>query len=327
MAVTAGSVIEAIPAAFRRMARTLFQPFDVGKWFVLGFCAWLAQLGEGGGPHFNFNAGGGGPSGPGGGGGMGDAADWVEEHLVVLILAALAVFLLVAGLVALVTWLSSRGKFMFLDGVARNRGAVVEPWRRFRVPANSLFWFRFLFALAVLLALAILGGVCLGVAWVDIARETFGAAAVAAIAIGVLGLLVITLAAGVIGAVLDDFVVPVMYLRGRRVLQAWGVFWRELAAGHIGPLLLFYLMKWLLGMVIGIIAMLACCLTCCIVALPYIGTVILLPVFVFLRCYSLAFIEQYGPDWRVFAYDLEAAPAGPPAAPAAPSQPNEETNE
>jgi len=60
MAPSAGSVIEAIPAAFRRMARTLFQPFDVRKWFVLGFCAWLANLGEGGGgPNVNFGGGGG----------------------------------------------------------------------------------------------------------------------------------------------------------------------------------------------------------------------------------------------------------------------------
>ena len=322
MAISAGSVIEAIPAAFRRMARTLFQPFDIGKWFVLGFCAWLAQLGEGGGPNFNFNTGGGGGPGGGGGGGLGDAGEWIEEHVAILVLVAIGVFLAIVAIGALVTWLSSRGKFMFLDGVARNRGAVVEPWRRFRVPANSLFWFRFLFGLAILVALAILGGLCLGVAWIDIAREEFGGAAVVAIAIGALGLFAIILVASVINVVLGDFVVPVMYLRGRRVLEAWGVFWRDLATGHIGPLLLFYLMKWLLGMAVGIVAMLACCLTCCIAALPYIGTVVLLPVFVFLRCYSLCFLEQYGPQWRVFQYALE--PSAPPTSEAAG---NEETQE
>ena len=36
-----------------------------------------------------------------------------------------------------------------------------------------------------------------------------------------------------------------------------------------------------------------------LVAIPYLGTVILLPLFVFLRCYSLCFLEQFGPSWRI----------------------------
>ena len=319
MAVTAGSVIDAIPAAFRRMGRTLFQPFDVRKWFVLGFCAWLAQLGEGG-------AGGGGGGGHGGGGGVpsgggGDVSaigDWFEEHLAVILLVAAIVFLVVLALGLLVLWLSSRGKFMFLDGVVHNRGAVVEPWRRYRQLANSLFGFRLAYGLVVLLVLALVGAVCFGLAWVDIARETFGPAALIAIVIGVLSFLVVVLAAGIVSGLLDDFVVPVMYLRGRRVLAAWGVFWRQLGRGHVGPILLFYLMKIVLGMAVAAVAMIATCLTCCLTALPYLGTVILLPVFVFMRCYSLAFIEQYGPDWRVFAYDL---------APPAPSTPDSQRGE
>ncbi len=320
MAVTAGSVIDAIPAAFRRMGRTLFQPFDIGKWFVLGFCAWLAQLGEGGGAP---GSGGGSPGGGGGGSGFGDAAHWFHENLAVILLVAAAIFIVILALGLLIVWLSSRGKFMFLDGLVHNRGAVVEPWHRYREPANSLFGFRVAFGLLVLLALALVAAVGFGLAWADIARETFGPAAIAAIVIGGFSVLVIAVAAGIVSALLNDFIVPVMYVRGRRVREAWCVFWRELAQGHIGPLLLFYLMKVVLGMALGAVAMIATCLTCCLTALPYIGTVILLPVFVFMRCYSLAFIEQYGPEWRVFAYDLEPAPAGPPV----PPPPEPETDE
>ncbi len=32
--------------AFELMKRILFQPFDVKKWFVIGFAAWLANLGS-----------------------------------------------------------------------------------------------------------------------------------------------------------------------------------------------------------------------------------------------------------------------------------------
>jgi hypothetical protein len=45
----------------------------------------------------------------------------------------------------------------------------------------------------------------------------------------------------------------------------------------------------------------ATCATCCLAALPYIGTVILLPVFVCLRAYGLLFIRQFGPDYDVWA--------------------------
>ena len=45
------SVVEPLTPAIERVKTVLFRPFDLGKWFVIGFCAWLAQLGkyEGGG--------------------------------------------------------------------------------------------------------------------------------------------------------------------------------------------------------------------------------------------------------------------------------------
>jgi len=319
MALTAGSAVEAIPLAFRRMGRTLFQPFDLRKWFVLGFCAWLAQLCESGGPNFNFTVpgGGGGGSGPSGGGGGtgpspgGGIGNWFEDHVVLIVFLAVLALLAIVALGLLVLWLSSRGKFMFLDGVVYNRGAVVEPWRRYRRLANSLFGFRLAFGLAVVAVLAVLVAACLGLAWVDILREAFGPAALLAIVIGGLGFFGIVAAASIVSALLDDFVVPVMYLRGRRVLEAWSVFYRELGRGHFWVFVLFYVMKFVLGLAVAVLALVAMCLTCCLAALPYIGTVILLPVLVFMRCYSLSFIEQHGPWWPVFAYDL--AHSGPPA--------------
>src|SRR5258705_1881579 len=41
--------------AFELMKRILFQPFDLKKWLVIGFAAWLANLGAGGGGIGNFN--------------------------------------------------------------------------------------------------------------------------------------------------------------------------------------------------------------------------------------------------------------------------------
>jgi hypothetical protein len=43
-----------------------------------------------------------------------------------------------------------------------------------------------------------------------------------------------------------------------------------------------------------------CCIACCVAAIPYIGTVLLLPIIVFGRSYSLYFLAQFGPRYDVF---------------------------
>jgi len=40
------SITDPIGLAMERVRQVLFSPFDLGKWFVIGFCAWLAGLGE-----------------------------------------------------------------------------------------------------------------------------------------------------------------------------------------------------------------------------------------------------------------------------------------
>ncbi|HUX16451.1 MAG TPA: hypothetical protein VMW52_08245 [Phycisphaerae bacterium] len=304
------SVTEPIGWALTCTGRMLFKPFDWRKWFVLGFCAWLAQLGEGGGP--NFNAGGGGPGGRSGGGpGPFDPLlDWGREHvgLVILVAVVALVALLAIGLV--LTWLSSRGKFMFLDGVVRNRGAVVEPWHRFRTPGNSLFGFRVVFGLAALAVVLLVGGAGLAIAWPDIQAERFGVMAVAGIAVGVLLFFSFVVIVAVIGALLGDFVVPVMYLRGVRTLAAWGIFRREILPGNFWKIVLFYLMRIVLGLGIAVVAIVATCFTCCLTIIPYLGTVILLPIFVFMRSYSVYFLQQFGPGWQFFPAMGGPSPAG-----------------
>src|SRR5690349_688874 len=42
--------------AFEVMKKILFQPFDLKKWLVTGFAAWLASLGAGGGGGFNYGS-------------------------------------------------------------------------------------------------------------------------------------------------------------------------------------------------------------------------------------------------------------------------------
>jgi hypothetical protein len=300
------SVVSAAGAAWDRMATVCFRPFDIGKWFVLGFCAWLAHLGEGG-AHVNV------PMPGDQSGDLSDAfeaaSDWVQDHAALVISLAVLVLLAMIVIGFVLTWLQSRGKFMFLDGVVRNRGAVVEPWHAFRELGNSLFWFRVVLGLIGLVAFVVIAAVGILIALADILAERFGGAAIAGIAIGGVLLLAYAIAFGIIGALLEDFVVPVMYRRGVRTVDAWGVFRREVLPGNGSALVRFYLLKVLLGIAIGVVALLATCCTCCLAALPYLGTVILLPLFVFGRSYSLGFLEQCGEGWRFLPDEAPLPPA------------------
>jgi hypothetical protein len=49
--------------------------------------------------------------------------------------------------------------------------------------------------------------------------------------------------------------------------------------------------------------------------LPYIGTVVLLPVLIYIRCFSLNCLAQFGPAYDVWTVDV------PPPAPFIPPPP------
>jgi hypothetical protein len=61
-------------------------------------------------------------------------------------------------------------------------------------------------------------------------------------------------------------------------------------------------------MLVMLAILVTCCCACCLMALPFLGTVLLLPVLVFKQAYSLYFLAQFGPEYDVF-------PPAPPAAP------------
>ena len=94
------SVIDPIGQAFEKVKTILFRPFELGKWFIIGFCAWLAYLGSGGG------CGGGGGSGRGGRGsfnvqeGFGEAKEYVLANLHWIIPVAVVV-----TIIGIVFWL------------------------------------------------------------------------------------------------------------------------------------------------------------------------------------------------------------------------------
>jgi hypothetical protein len=73
-------------------------------------------------------------------------------------------------------------------------------------------------------------------------------------------------------------------------------------------LLFQIVIKIVIGAIVGIGFCIGCCLCfiSCLLLVPYIGTVIRLPVLVFTRAYSLYYLQQYGPQFDVFQTEIEA---------------------
>ena len=286
------SVVEPIGIAFDRMRRILFEPFDAGKWFALGFCAFLAQLGESGGSSARLAN-----RLPGAISNSGvDPFDWAKAHLPMVLIVGAVVVLFALAFGLLIMWLSSRGKFMFLDGVVQNRGAVVEPWKRWAEAGWSLFLFRVAISVVALLVMAAFVGLIAVIA-VPMIRAGNEDRLLPLILAMVAVAFVVFLPFMVVHFLLNQFFVPIMYVRGGGVGDAWAEFKVRLLP-EIGPVILFALMLFLLTIGAVLIAFVATCLTCCLAALPYLGTVILLPIPVFFRCYSLEFLAQLGGDYE-----------------------------
>jgi hypothetical protein len=58
--------------------------------------------------------------------------------------------------------------------------------------------------------------------------------------------------------------------------------------------------------------LLTCCIAGCLMALPYLGTVLFLPVLIFQRSYALYYLAQYGPQYDVFPVPPASEPPPPP---------------
>lgn len=312
------SVVDPVNSAIERARKVCFRPFDLGKWFTIGFCALLAGFVEGGGGvnlggNFNFPTSPSGPAGPGGPGRPGvpggkpatddirQAIDWIGTHLLPIVAIGLLVLIALIAIGAVFTWLGSRGQFMFIDNIVQNRAAVVAPWHEYRKEGNSLFWFRFLFGLVMFVAfLAVLTGGIVP-ALPDIRAVKFGSAALAGLVVLIVGFIILGFFSALVTLFLNDFVVPIMFLRRIGVMAAWREFRTSLLAGRAGTFVLYVFFKIVLSIIFGLLMSMVMCCTLCIAAIPYVGShVLLLPMHVFYRSYSLFFLEQFGPEWQIF---------------------------
>ena len=315
------SVIDPITPAIDRVKLILFRPFDLRKWFVIGFCAWLAYLGAGGGPGGGGGGGGSGPhynvpheqfeSGEQIKEGIETARNYVSNNMYWILPVTVTVVVVVILIGLLVAWLNSRGRFMFLHCVATNKAQVAVPWHKFRQQGNSLFLFRIVLGIIsfVVVVVPIVGIVVLIVMMVTGAAP--GIVSIPGIIILSLTIFVLSILLFLVKKFTFDFVVPIMFLRMASCTACWREFMTILSANKL-RFALYLLFQIVIVFVIGAIKMIGfcigCCLCCasCLLLIPYIGTVILLPVLVFERAYSLYYLQQYGPQFDVFRNEIEA---------------------
>ncbi len=297
------------------MKTVLFRPFDAPRWLGIAFAAWLSTLDrvnptvpvrffgkpENGDTPFRFPR-----LAPA------EFLSRLQQHLTGLVGVILLCVLVGVALWLVLLWLSSRGHFLFLASVVRNRASLGTDWREFRRHARSLFRWRVGFSVVAW------GGVLaslLGAGWVVYLCRGDALAMPVAFGATVAWLLAVGLALVLIKLFLVDFVTPLMFLFGLSVTEAW-IYFGKLLRMHPAAFAHYLFLKSILYVLSLVVATAAIVLTCCFAALPFFGTLLLLPVVVFFRTFSLSFLGAFHPDFRL-------GPPAPAPHPADAGTPNE----
>jgi hypothetical protein len=253
--------LEPLGRAWNRMKIALFKPFDLHKWFVVGFTAFLAGLLE---MH----------NGSGGSKWREDLSfreflglpnrgwEWLMDNpgwfFAIMTIAAFVI-----ALVITLTWLSARGTFMFLDNVVHDRAEIAKPWTRYKREGNSLFLWRLVFGL-ICLMLFIMFFVFFFVAAPHIYDSSYSHRAPVEflIPMGLLFLLM-SIIIGYISLFLKSFVVPIMYKNNIKTTQAWSRF-LSIFTRHPFHFILYGLLMFVMTIMFVIFVVFAGLATCCI---------------------------------------------------------------
>jgi hypothetical protein len=232
-----------------------------------------------------------------------------------LLMAIIFGGLFIIAVVIVILWVSSRGSFMFLDNVVRNKAEISVPWKRFKTLGNSLFVWRLVFGLiGLLLSVLFMVFFFMTASHYYENQRNLGIPIIMAVAMGLFFLLLMAIIA-YIYLFLRDFVVPIMYKNNIKAVPAWRMFLSVLGK-HPFHFILYGLLILMLMVAFIIAVVFAGLITCCIgwflLVIPYIGTVITLPIWYVFRAFSLEFLGQFGPEYELFPRP-ESPPQSTPA--------------
>lgn len=292
---------EPLKISFGRMKQELFKPFIAKKWFIIGFSAWLANLLN----NFigfrirvrhpidieNFNI-----------DTLKNMINSMKDFFLGNIYIAYLIifgFIFSIALIIIMTWLSSRGKFIFLHNIIERQAEIKTPWERFRQLGNSLFLWRIVFGLIASVSIIILLFPLILFSFKLTKKLTFPYLYFPLIFIYTMLFALFVIVSYLIILYLNDFIVPIMYIYNCGTNKAWKKF-LAIFEKEIGCFLLYALYVFLLGICFAVAILAFSICTCCIglllLLIPYIGSVILLPVTYTYRCLSIEFLSQFMKD-------------------------------
>lgn len=298
---------EPLNKAWQRMVNALFRPFDIKKWFIVGFTAFLADLlddgSKGGGYNFRdddieslhnlpdliFN--------------------WLVENPVWAVLIGIGIIVLLIILVVLI-WLSSRGKFMFLDNIVYDRALVIDPWNRFRLLGNSLFLWRLSFGFIAIIVIGIIAVIAFFSLGLDYTENINIPGLILSLFIVLSSVIVIVF----ISMLLNNFIVPIMYRMNIKTNAAWAEFMKIFSPNFFSFILyaLLLIVMYIAAVIVVLAAGFAmCCIGFILLIIPYISSVVLLPISYTFRAFSLEFLAQFGSQYALFTNERADLPEQP----------------
>ncbi|RMH55933.1 MAG: hypothetical protein D6679_10515 [Candidatus Hydrogenedentota bacterium] len=294
----APSVTAAAGEAWDETKEILFRPFDVGRWFLLGFVTFLQALGQGCGVNLNFNV----PlDDVEKGGNLPDIRPFLEkirEHLPVVVVVAVLLVCLLLLLLLLFQWLSSRGTFAYLHIVLNRAYSLGEAWSARVSEAHSFFLGRIVFGFLAGLTLFLLVLPALAVLLSHRGHHSWTPGMIAVIFVSFLLVFVFAIFVAVFFLFLVDFIAPIQYRESLSFLPAIRRF-REYLSAAPGVFVVYVLLKLLLSVGIGLLlcvgGFLTCCLLFCALIIPVLSQTILQPWHLFLRLWPIKLLDSIRP--------------------------------
>lgn len=236
------SASDVIPPALRHAKEQLLRPFRFSQWMRLAVVGLLAgEMGSFGGCNFNS------PSETQHRGSqqfLGEAFPAQLTHRPALFAGlAVALIVVVFGLLVLFTYISSVMRFILFDSIVARECHIRQGWARRKHQGFRFFLWRLCFMLATLAALSIVIGIpvaCAGaLGWFAPARDHVLGLVLGGIVL-FFALLTLLVFVSVVSVMTKDFVVPQVALEDIAVMEGWRRLWLWIKyekggyAGYIG---------------------------------------------------------------------------------------------
>ena len=253
-----GKFTESLDAALEWTGTVLFRPFVFKKWLFLGLAAYLAGALVGGGTNLRIPSNSFSPGkapitqakavtpAPKPQDVIPQIKAAVKKHLALIILAAAFLFLLLV----VSMWIAARFAFVFIDDIVHNDASIRAPFRAHKAPGDSYFKFSlvFLTCCCALMGIDIAGCVrALSARGVFVHPQAVGFGRIMLACLPYIGaLFVFFIILGVIGFIIHNFVLLVMYKDRCGFIEGWSRAWGVIAA-HASDTVVFAFLLFCVG--------------------------------------------------------------------------------